>query len=90
MPARTHHELAIAGYNGIVEAVNSIDEVIAKNPKRDELIKKLIEVKSTANKSLVPILSLLKDDNPKSYPSMEKKILDLRKLFRVWKSRETS
>ena len=33
MPARTHHELAIAGYNGIVEAVNSIDEVIAKNPK---------------------------------------------------------
>ena len=81
MPARTHHELAIAGYNGIVETVNSIDEVIAKNPKRDELIKKLIEVKSTANKSLVPILSLLKDDNPKSYPSMEKKNTRLAKTI---------
>ena len=81
MPARTHHELAIAGYNGIVEAVNSIDEVIAKNPKRDELIKKLIEVKSTANKSLVPILSLLKDDNPKSYPSMEKENTRLAKTI---------
>ena len=81
MPARTHHELAIAGYNGIVEAANSIDEVIAKNPKRDELIKKLIEVKSTANKSLVPILSLLKDNNPKSYPSMEKENTRLTKTI---------
>lgn len=64
MPDHTPRESAILGYNSIANTVKTIEEVIAKNPKRDELVKKLKDVKAVLNLHLPVIHGILSESGP--------------------------
>ena len=72
MPDHTPRESAILGYNSIANTVKTIEEVIAKNPKRDELVKKLKDVKAVLNLHLPVIHGILSESGPTSYSHLEK------------------
>ena len=62
MPDHPLHETA--GYNLIVNAIKTMEELILKNTKREDLAKELMNVNAVAQVHLAAILPVLKEIGP--------------------------